>query len=913
MYAEDNLRQDTPKVEREVPYCTLFLAVGALVCHSAVFAGNLQTAGLVNSLGDSSDGWSSVMIEMSDKLHEALDKKMIEVQKDLTDAASSVVLLQRNIDKTLTSISEHPGKKMSLLGHPEAATDNEHRDRWHPDKGNHDEVSFLSTNLKLVKRSQHSSVHRGKPTTEVDDLIGNVTTQLQDFVKLLKPSMVAMSNWAVSFSTPVQIQIEEFGTTLDRVQKLFDQVMSRMSPPPDYTELIENTYNLFDATNTGVISLRDLESTSIIYGITALEGAPGKELFEKYDVDGGGTITIDEFSQLVQDPKIPGAVTFVLRSYAKKLSQVAGRVASARMRDEVAVALVAYLEMVCAKNMTKVSWISDALGNGSLPVEFTADVLKELAMAVDDPDTLTVEDTGGIVVPELVKLHPKGFEKAFELVSNATFWAESGWEPRDQAIAVERISTWAAEEASLLQSSAGNAVLARKMVEMRSRHFWAERRAALHLHLRQSSTPAASALRLSLLGSHEAARRLSHAAAAASAQPQISSGSADIQRVVAGGALAKPETLKFAKWLSNNASSTADGFNEVCFDVSAKSSSELDAFATEVKAMVQYMQIFLDLVSKYGSEAAIKELEDLVQQFADDAAAQAKAAVKVSLLGVAAEDRQAERKDDSTVWADVSQMLSELEKVLPAAIDALKSARTPVSSVSAFMGSVFKVMGSKAPPMLDSLAETYKTVWIFYFVLFVVITLVVLFYGFWASGWCGGPKPSSDAPEGQGPITCRDYARACVQACCTCCTSYEDTNLCFWSFALLAQVFILLMYMVAILVCIVGGIKLFLGASCGELYILGDNVVCTESLTALRQFLPEFWTDQDVSIEEACLHKSLLTCRMLIDSVRTTAGLTITGSIGAATFSFLMIIESAREHEMARWRRVVVKELKSVY
>mmetsp|Transcript_54018 Transcript_54018/g.94855 ORF Transcript_54018/g.94855 Transcript_54018/m.94855 type:complete len:922 (-) Transcript_54018:297-3062(-) len=918
--------EESPKVAREIPYCILFLALGAFVCHSLVFAGNLQTAGLIGKLGDSSDGWSTVMTEMAHSLDYELDQKMLQVQKGLTDAALSVEKLLSKMDKTLTSLSEQPGKKMGLLAVSDATESNSTTDRWHADRGDLDEVALLSTSLQLVKKSQRSTVlfnfqdglekEHGKArnsTTEVDDLIDDLADELKEFIASLKPELLEISSWTESFATPVQIQIEEFGTTLDRVQKLFDQVMSQLNPPPDYTELIANTYNLFDATNTGEISQKDIESVAIMYGITALEGAPGKQLFLKYDTDGGGWIDIDEFSKMVQDQSIPGAVTFVLRSYAKKLSQVAGKVASARMRDEVAEGLVDYLELVCAKNKTKVSWVSDALGNGSLPVEFVADVLKELAMAVDDPNKLTEKDTGGIVVPELVKLHPDGFDKAFELVSNATFWAASGWEPREQAIAVERISGWAAADASLLQSGAGNAAAARRITEIGSRHFWAERRAALHQHMQRSSTPAGSALRLGLLGSHTAGQRLSKAAAAASVEPLISSGNPDIQRVVSSGVLAKPETLQFARWLANNASSTADGFNEVCFDVSSKSSSELDSFSTEVKKMTKYMSTFLDLTQKYSSERGINGLEKVVQQFVDDAAAQAKAAINVSLLGLAAEDHKVAREENATVWAEVSRMLSDLEDLLPAAINSLKNARAPVSSVSSFMSSVFDVMGEKAPPMMESLSKNYKTVWTIYFVLFAVITIVVLFYGFWASGWCGGPQASSDAPEGAGPLTCRDRCRLCVQACCTCCTGYEDTNLCFWSFALLAQVVILAMYMVAILVCVISGIKLFLEASCGELYILGDNLICTEGVRSMSAFLPTFWTDQDVSIDEVCLHHSLLTCGMLMDSVKTTAGMTITGSIGAAVFSFLLVIESARDHEMARWRRVIDKEIKNIH
>merc|ERR1719507_1289835 len=93
----------------------------------------------------------------------------------------------------------------------------------------------------------------------------------------------------------------------------------------------------------------------------------------------------------------------VLRAYAKKLAAISGQVESARMRDEVAEAVSQYLTLVCAKNLTKVGWVSQMLANDSLPLAFTADVLVQMALDDDSPNKLTTADVGALVVENMAK------------------------------------------------------------------------------------------------------------------------------------------------------------------------------------------------------------------------------------------------------------------------------------------------------------------------------------------------------------------------------------------------------------------------------------------------------------------------------------------------------------------------------
>jgi hypothetical protein len=120
-------------------------------------------------------------------------------------------------------------------------------------------------------------------------------------------------------------------------------------------------------------------------------------------------------------------MTVILRTYAKRLAEVAGKVGAAKQRDEVAKAVVEYFKLVTAKNRTKVDWIAEALTNGSLPVAFTADVIAEMCRMEDAPMPLSSTSVGGTVVHRMMELNSAGFLAAAELVRNRAFgWLRAG-------------------------------------------------------------------------------------------------------------------------------------------------------------------------------------------------------------------------------------------------------------------------------------------------------------------------------------------------------------------------------------------------------------------------------------------------------------------------------------------------------
>merc|ERR1719424_1065541 len=161
---------------------------------------------------------------------------------------------------------------------------------------------------------------------------------------------------------------------MDRVQKIFDQLMSKANPDAgsNAEQMQHETFNLFDTDSDGMISEQDLLNCADLYAINALKGSKASELIETYDADGSGSLDFlggatNEFGLMVEDPSIVAIMATLLRAYAKRMSMIAGNVAAARMRDEVATSVVSYLQLVCSRNITKVGWVSQMLTNGTLP------------------------------------------------------------------------------------------------------------------------------------------------------------------------------------------------------------------------------------------------------------------------------------------------------------------------------------------------------------------------------------------------------------------------------------------------------------------------------------------------------------------------------------------------------------------
>merc|ERR1719171_1405605 len=117
---------------------------------------------------------------------------------------------------------------------------------------------------------------------------------LEDMLFKLKPALLQVGNWVITFGDQVQATVETFGTTLDRVQKIFDQLMAQMSSNAGEGAdlMMHDTFNLFDVDGDGFISADDLENCASLYGISAIKGKVATELIQAHDQDNSSSIAV---------------------------------------------------------------------------------------------------------------------------------------------------------------------------------------------------------------------------------------------------------------------------------------------------------------------------------------------------------------------------------------------------------------------------------------------------------------------------------------------------------------------------------------------------------------------------------------------------------------------------------------------
>jgi len=855
---------------------------------------------------------------------------------------------------------------------------------------------------------------------------------------LIKPALLQVGKWVTTFGEKLTDKINGFMTSLDNVQKIFDQIMAKINQNSgqDKEQMVSQSYNLFDASHSGYISAQDLQEVGQMYGVNALQGSKADQLFEKYDTDHNGKMMKDEFALFVDDPDVPNIMSTVLRYYAKMLSQIAGNVAGAKFRDEVALAVMNYLSLVCAKNMTKVGWVSTTLTNRSVPAEFSADVLVQLALNLDNPNQLTTVDVGAIIVKEMCKLNAPFVGQLLALTMDPGFFVSEGFTLTDQAKVVKRITLWiantpfasetlAAQKHSLAMGNVlaenpsppkGTPTVAPRTYE---RAFYASFDYPAQVQIEASSkgakeTQAAAeklemtseqiqeapavlsatvverqklfrrslliAKRLELLEKRETPT----VRALRDGLGVISFGSSNVDPTTAaainGGVPARPETLRFAQYLSSNATATANRLVELCFNYTSESSNPLDSFAVQIKNMVKKAQNFISLLKSYAGVEGVKRLEDEIDNFGksstksiidiiepvinqkvDEIAAKyghsgmsmdsiiekvlqnwsgvanftvpqsvldaankalqpfAVAQVEAQSVNALGEPGQTSTSDLISnlglgpVWSTLQYSLSILQAALPQVVDDMKFARTEVSAVVSTLDSIFSTFEKKGPPIFDLVAKLYKMIWVIFFIVFAILTSGVLFYGMWASGFCGGPQAAVDVSNEEWyerPQSFRDRCRICCVCCDSCLRGCADSHLCFWSIIVFMQIIVLVLFVISIVLCLLAGIKAFIVAGCAEIYLLGDPSICTGTLGDVKQFLLSFLAASPIPFSQQCEAKTLLTCQLIGSKLKTSGIFTVIGSLVAAVFSFQMIVESAVLHERARWRRIFDEESK---
>lgn len=1004
---------------KEVPWCTVFLCTGALLFHTMVLLGNYQTATGIENLGKSVDGWSEVGLATGKALSTDLDPLLSNVTFQLTDAVEETIQAQEMIDTMLSLFA------MTSSG---------------------------AQNGLLLNRAGGDPTQAVMGALEQLPHFQNSLQQLQVMFETIKPALMQVAVFVETFSDKVQTTVEAFGTTIDRVQKIFDQAMAQVSgiSGEGADQMEHDTFNLFDIDGSGKIGLEDLHNVATLYAIYAVDGDHGRELIEHYDVDGDGEIDEEEFPNMVEDSSVTGIMAVVLREYAKRLSKVAGNVGAARMRSEVSQNVVSYFQLVCSKNLTKVGWVSDMLTNGSLPMNFTADVMAELALMKDDPNLLTIVDVGQIVVGMMMQLNSDYTLQALELMSDPEYWESEGYDVDDLPSAVEAVTDWTTTGPDFVSSLEG--VMETLKEESVAK---GEKLPVVALTDMVTAMPAAAKKlsqarvsnhrkkrlrkrhqkRLKMFGKQEQQVFLVHLLHGVAA---TDGGAPDLAlQALAAGVPARPETLEFAQWLKNNATTNSDLFVEQSFAYTGQSSSALDAFNTQIQGMVKKLSGLIDILKRYATPAAVDKLEVMVNEFASNGMTDVFSIVTKSITGnlggtpqlllqtdarmhsnasakafanstdsprevfdvrqasafiagtpsypsymghhgrykaVSAHKSSFHSSNDSSsssssssrrrssdsrrrssswshssssssqssdssnsnstsdhvmlstlratsdqipidaisgVWDQVSTFLREVETVMPQAIDTLKFARKEVSSVAETLNSLFGSLKDKGPPIFQDAAKLYRLAWTLYFFFVVPLTLGILFYGFWASGYFGGPRPFKETTtehyeEPQGVC-----ARLC--AVCTCCTScctrvrqLHDWHMCFWSIICLWQVIVLVMFVISLVFAILAGVQIFVAKGCAAIYILGDLKICTETLGVMSAFMSTFILgDGGTPLSMTCRHYSLMTCDVIQSHLVKAAAYTVVGSFVATFFSFQMVFDTAMLHERVRFRRLM--------
>lgn len=884
-------------VEKSVPRCTCFLFIAAVTCHLLVLIGNIATANMLHGLGDSASGWSKVGKSLSYAMDHELNPAMQNVTHALINTIDALTELENGMDTVLSltgGTSETVSKQFKL---------------------GMDEKAFKASASKNMEKVVNKSMSK-------------VSQSVDKFLVEVSPPLHQVSEWLGSFGEKIQDSLEEFGTTIDRAQKIFDQVTSKISmkaaSPEDEKAMLDQTFAIFDTDSGGTIDIKNMQQIADLYGITALQGKKAESLMDKYNTDkeGGRQIDRNEYEGFVKDSSLPSLMVNILRSYTKKLSVIGGVVGLATMRSELAGAMVDYVSLVSAKNLSRIEVLTGELvdENSIIPQAFIADIWYSFVQNMHSPDNIAQMDVGQLFATNSVKLGPKRTIKAINQLSNCSFYAAEGFALEDQDDVVKQVVAWVANAPGgqdalatngLVQNTAGNWADSyyQYVHEKSEKYMKAHTAASGNKAMGSSASQHARGLQEALLGGKSA-----------SANGQ----DPDADRVSGSGQPALPVTLAFAKELSQDILENAHDKNKLASDYSGSSSNALDSVANSVSGMFKKTQSFLTTMDKFagpqGQDNLKKEANSFIAGASQDLLTVSNSQIDkaVESIKCTAGDQLACGKgfdaldlpmEMSGAMVFLTSTTSELKSVLPTVIDNLKFAKKEVSSVSSAINSIMEMLGLKAPPIFRQVAQLYQIAWIVYFVFFFLFTATMLFYAFWASGWFGGPQTNVPSSSYEPPRTFGERLRTCCSSCMAWTNGCCSGHLCFWSCLLLAQLVVLILFLTSLVICLLTGIQAFLGAGCSQIYLIGDDDVCTAALGVVQIFLKTFAISGN-SLDDVCNKEQLLTCSLIRDEIQASAIRVIIGALLASVLSFQMLIDSATKHEKARCQRLLDEEEK---
>jgi hypothetical protein len=931
------------QAEKEIPFCTLFLVIGAIACNTCVLVGNLMTSASFQDMGSSTGGWSNVGQSMADSFDNELDTLMNDITLKLTAAVGDIAKVTTELDKMLSLIGNKTDK--SLL-----------------------EVAHKSVHIAKQGNGSTMSIAEVKAAA-MDDVSGLIKTEvskinvlLQAMLTAASPALLQIGKWETSFGTKLQQDISQFGTTIDWVQKTFDQLMQKLKGENMAYEpyMLYNTFNLFDPDANDCITYEGLQGIATQYGITAVSGSKGEAIFAEYSKD--GCINKEQYAQMVLNPGLSGILGTILRTYAEDLAEVGGTLGQAKLRDAVADAVVDYLNLVSAKNHTKVGWIAERLTNGSIPQAFTACVMKELVSQMSDPNVLTTINVGELVTTYMVDLNATYTMECLQLLTSSAFWISQGFLPEGIGSVVDTLGGWI--QAALNETDKGMSLLQ----DSATTASFAELKSKAETNFQQLKQRAREehAVKRDKLFQSTSARQLFHTFLGGKTMNKgnfLDGLTPTEWETLHVGVPAVPATLEFAKFLSWNCTLDASIYLHNVMEYTSTSSNQLDAFANDIQNFVVKVQSFLTTIETYSGQSGIDYLESEFMSFVDGAesalisavepmidniitevidevekagegvdpekiiqeveqefesiigggsmkmSTKAMAALQEYSVSAAGQSTALVTKDASMeIFEEISTLLADLMNLLPAAVSTIEDARSEVCTVAQDMTSIFDVFAIKGPEIFDEVASLYSILWIVYFILLLPLTVGTLAYGFWASGYMGGPAaadwPEESEEEAARPKTFGDKMSTCWNACCICCGRCHDNTLCFWSCVIIMQIIVLVLFVVAIILCLLAGVKAFINMACEEIYMLNEADMCYNVLSSVKGFITTFQVDPMIPLEETCDAKKLLLCNLIGEKMVNSTMLTVIFSFLSALFQYQLIVESAVLHERAVMRRI---------
>jgi len=879
---------------RDIPRCTCFLFVAAITCHVAVLVGNIATATMLNNLGTSASGWADVGSSVSHSLNSELVVGMASVASALGDVITYVEDLESGFDTMI-----------SVVG---SATDTalEHVD-----------LSNASPQqVAQVKDSVKKAVAK-----VVSKSIAKVEELLNELLVLLWPSLNQTSQWLGQFSDKIIDYLEEFSTTVDRAQKLFDQITAKLdsSVGSNRADVLDDTYNIFDQDNDGSISIDELTTAATAYSITALTGSKAYALMAKYDTSGDMELEFDEYSQMVQDDSVPDLMAIVLRGYTQKLADIGGRVQQSTMRGELTDAVADYLALVSGKNTTKVKWVTSRISGTSIPTRFAADLWYQFYAMEADENAVLIVDIGSLIINYTTMYNGTKVVEALNMLANTTYFVDEGFDYDVQQAAVTQVTQWIelAPQGVKYLKKYGVVTPTKGQNYTQAYAALVKKNVAIYKSTDSTSstsdaTGTAATLQAAILGGQAAS-----AGGTDTAASQTSN----------SGQPALPSSLAFAAELADNVSTTVSDNNNEASTFTGSSSSATDSVATKVQSLIKNVESFLDLMGDYAGSTGLQQIEEQADAFIEGTEGDIMRVLgfvideQIALAQCNAGDEDACEEYKKLV-AEYDEIILELsgaitfltstlgglKTALPTVVTDLKIAKTTVMSVASTISSIMQVLGVKAPQIMSEVSGYYVYLWAAYFTFFALFTSMLTFYAFWANGFFGGPKTDEADSSYEPPSGITARLRTCCSSCLACVNSCTSSHLCFWSCLLCAQVLVLLLFIISIVICLITGIQAFFASGCSKIYVISDNSVCTGMMQIFQTFLSTFGSTFSVPLLDMCDQKKLTMCKTMGDEIGASAIYTIIGALLASVFTFEMLLESATKHEKVRCTRLLKAE-----